>query len=402
MKRALFSLSLVLSLCFASMAQNSLFVAGYVVDNQGIAVNNHPVTVGDSLTGTFVTVNTNANGWYSTVLATGTVAAIILHTPDCNGTVMSFIQLVQVVPNDTFTHNFTYCSNTFPPNCTSSIMATVATTPNYYVTFTGFHNFAANVFAWDFGDGNTSTQSTPSHIYAGPGTYTVTLNASGPSSNPAGPFCTTTTTYALVITSNPTALCQANFVIDTVNSLPGTIIVWNTSALPNVFGTASYLWSFGDGNTSTAQLPTHTYAGPGVYELCLTLVVSTPGAITCTSVHCDTLEVDSAGNLIYKGFAGAQLVVLEPESFGTEEDEVNFVMYPNPAREMVKLEMQSNMSQSTIRVFNVLGMEVRNISVGELMQGQIVELPVGDLAPGNYWLSIESNKGVRTERFLKQ
>ena len=32
-----------------------------------------------------------------------------------------------------------------------------------------------NVFNWDFGDGSTSNQVNPSHVYPGPGTYTVTL-----------------------------------------------------------------------------------------------------------------------------------------------------------------------------------------------------------------------------------
>ena len=30
-------------------------------------------------------------------------------------------------------------------------------------------------WAWDFGDGNTSTLQNPSHTYAGAGTYSVTL-----------------------------------------------------------------------------------------------------------------------------------------------------------------------------------------------------------------------------------
>src|SRR5690606_15555591 len=30
---------------------------------------------------------------------------------------------------------------------------------------------------WDFGDGNTSTQENPAHIYAAPGTYTVGVTA---------------------------------------------------------------------------------------------------------------------------------------------------------------------------------------------------------------------------------
>ncbi len=38
----------------------------------------------------------------------------------------------------------------------------------------------ATGWAWDFGDGNTSTQKNPAHTYASPGTYTVTLTASAP------------------------------------------------------------------------------------------------------------------------------------------------------------------------------------------------------------------------------
>ncbi len=43
-----------------------------------------------------------------------------------------------------------------------------------------FQNNSANgnVFAWDFGDGNTSNLENPSHVYAGPGDYTVTLTVS--------------------------------------------------------------------------------------------------------------------------------------------------------------------------------------------------------------------------------
>ena len=401
MKRALFTLSLLLSLCFASMAQNSLTVNGYVTDALGAAMNNHPVTIVDSLTGYFTTVNTNANGYYTNTFAVGTTAALIIYSPDCNGAMLSHMQLLQQIqPQQTYSHNFTYCANTFPTPCTSSISAQIGGAPSYQVVFTGTHNFAANVFAWDFGDNTTSTASNPSHNYSGPGTYYVTLVASGPSSNPAGPFCTTTSTYTVVI-GNPPANCQANFTIDTVNSQPGTVVVWNTSIIPGMLNQVSYLWSFGDGATSTLALPTHTYANPGIYQLCLTITASGQG-MTCTSIHCDTLEVDSNGNLIYKGFAGFQLVVLDPETIGTEENDMNFVVYPNPAKDVLKLELQSNMSEATIRVFNVLGMEVRNVNAGELMQGQIIELPVGDLAPGNYWLSIESNGGVRTERFMKQ
>ena len=44
-----------------------------------------------------------------------------------------------------------------------------------------FTNYSQNAtsYAWDFGDGNTSTEESPTHVYAGGGTYEVTLTASG-------------------------------------------------------------------------------------------------------------------------------------------------------------------------------------------------------------------------------
>lgn len=47
---------------------------------------------------------------------------------------------------------------------------------------------------------------------------------------------------------------------------------------------ASYLWDFGDGTTSTASGPSHTYERPGVYTVGL-MVVSSTGEISSATVH---------------------------------------------------------------------------------------------------------------------
>ena len=45
------------------------------------------------------------------------------------------------------------------------------------VQFTDTSTGGPNVWSWDFGDGTGSTERNPSHTYATPGTYTVTLTA---------------------------------------------------------------------------------------------------------------------------------------------------------------------------------------------------------------------------------
>jgi len=56
--------------------------------------------------------------------------------------------------------------------------------PDQYAVRLGFHNLSKGVserfgggFRWDFGDGQTSTEAEPSHVYLSPGNYEVTLHA---------------------------------------------------------------------------------------------------------------------------------------------------------------------------------------------------------------------------------
>lgn len=122
-------------------------------------------------------------------------------------------------------------------------------TPAFSITQAGntwsFTNTTVNAltYTWDFGDGTSSTQVNPSHTYSNGGPFTICLTAV----NPCGwdSVCIT-------------RLCEsphANFNVE-VN---GTMVEFlNLSA-----GTSAF-YSFGDGNTSTAMSPVHTYSVPGM------------------------------------------------------------------------------------------------------------------------------------------
>ena len=112
---------------------------------------------------------------------------------------------------------------------------------------------------WRFGDGTTSTLQNPSHTYNSPGDYDVSLVAW----NSLG--CSDTLTHGTFI-----------HVINMAGSFipPATItgcIPFNTTFSNTTTGAVSWVWDFGDGNTSTQQNPSHTYISSGFYTVSLTV-----------------------------------------------------------------------------------------------------------------------------------
>lgn len=129
-------------------------------------------------------------------------------------------------------------------------------------------NFSANIatldtvktYLWDFGDGSTSSQPTPSHIYNSQGTYTVklTITTSG--------GCTETQIInaAVKTGSLPTADFSSN--ITTACADPGIqFINQSTNA-------TEFLWQFSDGTTSSAKDPRITFSGVGPITVTLTAI----------------------------------------------------------------------------------------------------------------------------------
>lgn len=136
------------------------------------------------------------------------------------------------------------------------------------VQFTDLSSDAIN-WLWDFGDAQNSNAFSPTHVYSSPGTYQVCLTTTNQCGNDS--IC-----KILEVTCPPS---QVGFqVTDTLL----TVSLTNTSQ-PG-FSNPTYLWHFGDGNSSTAVDPIHVYAQPGTYQLCLTLTDSCGSKDFCDSV----------------------------------------------------------------------------------------------------------------------
>lgn len=113
-------------------------------------------------------------------------------------------------------------------------------------------------YAWNFGDGTTSNQQSPSHAYTSAGTKNVTLIVTSNNG------CKDTAFTTVNIHNLPTPSFAA------VNGCQGTLINFTNNSSGNGSQLTSQRWNFGDGDTSVNQNPSHTYTTSGVFNVTLT------------------------------------------------------------------------------------------------------------------------------------
>ncbi len=180
-----------------------------------------------------------------------------------------------------------FASNVPTFGADSTISCGQPITVNFNNTTPGTNS--TDTFVWLFGNGDTSNLQNPSETYTQPGNYNVTL--------------TITDTNGCVITATGNGFVQASPPIPkfaaSAGGCPGTSIFFQNNSI----NASSYLWNFGDGDTSTDKFPHHIYANAGVYTVTLTTYgfggcdssftlvnAVTIGAITASFVIQDTFS----------------------------------------------------------------------------------------------------------------
>ena len=131
----------------------------------------------------------------------------------------------------------------------------------FSVTFTN-NSLYGNSYLWDFGDGNTSTATNPVHVYNTAGTFDVKLTVFGDGG-----------TADTIVLDSVEVLDLPQFSI-TVNPTTVQILDEPIVTVNNTQNAVSYLWNFGDGNTTTAVSPTHIYNTIGEYQISLVAISS--------------------------------------------------------------------------------------------------------------------------------
>lgn len=193
-------------------------------------------------------------------------------------------------------------------------------------------------------------------LVSGVGTFTIDYVIAG--------ACGASDQVSLTVNESPTA--DFTYTGETLNG--GEVSFTNTST-----GNAFNSWDFDDGNTSTDENPTNTYASGGVYLVCL-IVESADG---CIDEYCETITVDT-------------------DNASVNNWESNSVkIYPNPSgQENVTIEMDN--AEFSYEVVDVTG---KVLFTGNKIQDKVT-LNFSNESAGLYFVKVTNKELTNSYKLI--
>src|SRR3989441_4379037 len=249
----------------SSNPTNGTAVAFTAAATGGTAPYSYSWSFGDGATGSgLATTHTyGSSGSYSVTLTV---------TDSASGTTKS-TQTVQIAPVPTLAASLTY-SPAQPVSGQS-------------VTFTGAATGGVSPysFSWNFGDGATSTSQSPSHTYANPGSFTVSLSATD--------SLGTVASKSLSITVSSPGALTASFTIGPTTPVSAQTVTFTATASG---GTSPYVYAWSLGGSSKTGNPVSLSFSNGTYTISLTVTDNT-GATATSSQSLTVLPASTGGSI---------------------------------------------------------------------------------------------------------
>lgn len=232
----------------------------------------------------------------------------------------------------------------------------------------------SNSFKWYFSDGTESKEVSPTKTFGESRYYDVLLEASNGQ-------CTSRY-YALVNLSDSSVLYTRFKHMEEPTLLKAS--GYPVDFLGAAFGNpAKVSWDFGDGTKDSTSLnPTHYYASPGVYQVCMT--AEDPNTGEKSEPSCQTVTVGGGNAVDETVIAGKALI------------------YPNPVQDNLNIVYTlSRPGNVTISLYNTLGAQAAVIEKNSKPAGTYTTLwSTSGLTPGVYYLKVETNSESAVQQLI--
>lgn len=216
----------------------------------------------------------------------------------------------------------------------------------------------ADSVMWDFGDGNTSSDTTVQHSYDSAGTYIVCLTAWSMCGTDT--YCDTLTVFCPA----PSAIFQFS------GDLSGMQFTDQSFGWPT-----AWAWDFGDGSVSSTQNPFHVFPDTGQYLVCLSVWNDCDSSTYCTQIN----------------------VIVHTE----EPSHSGWKLYPNPFTDHIQLSVPEGLLGKPLYyvLHDPMGKAVCSGTV--TAQGEWIRLSFGELPAGVYALEMRG-EGIVFRKWVEK
>lgn len=307
------------------------------------------------------------------------------------------------------------------PTATDACAGTITATTDAVFPISAF---GTTTITWTYNDGhgNTSTQTQAINIVdtvAPVATVTTLPNLTAQ--------CEFTADMALAAAPTATDGCSGSTIITATTNATFPITTQGTS-------TITWTYNDGNGNTSTqtqnvviadttapvlilqnsvvaiaedgTAVVTAAQFDNGSTDACSTIATwtVTPESFDCDAVGEQTVTItatDAHGNV---ASGTATVTVQDPDNHCTagvnDLEKESFLVYPNPASDMLYIRPASNTVITAVRVYSLIGQQVLNMAYNDGTAES--NISVQGLAAGTYLVNIQTTKGSVTKKIVKK
>jgi hypothetical protein len=258
-------------------------------------------------------------------------------------------------------------------------------------------------YAWSFGDGSGSDNQNGIHYYNAVGHYTVCLTVTIFNGHEC---CTKTFCREIGIKKACDQGCTFHATFEAALNPVNCEYTFSADVASSGLPITGWYWDFGDGNTATGPLASHTFSAPGTYHVCLALFanqVVDGQERCCFYTVCRDIVVDCS---IHGHIKSLQQ---EPNVHSTTIDLANKNVVilnqnvPNPFAEstVIGYNIPNTFRKAELRFMNINGVVIKTVNITRTGKGEIT-VYADDLTSGMYIYSlIIDDKIIDSKRMVK-